>query len=287
MSDSTEPSSTKGLWARLTHLFSSEPETREELLELLRSACERNLLDAEALAIIEGALALSNLTVRDVMVPRSQMDVIRVDDSIEAITRLVVETNHSRFPVVGEDKDDVLGIFLAKELLRYYAGEPFDLRDSLRPAVFVPESKRLDILLREFRVRRNHMAIVADEYGGVAGLVTIEDVLEQIVGEIDDEYDFEAEEDAIVAEQDGSFRVRADLELADFDEAFATRFDETEEADTVGGLLIHHLGRLPHIHETITLNGWRFEVVRADGRRVYWVRVHKLQAPEAESAQDA
>ncbi|GAB6050539.1 transporter associated domain-containing protein [Hydrogenophilus islandicus] len=280
MSDSSEPSSSKGLWARLIHFFATEPESREELIELLRSACERNLLDAEALQIIEGALALSNLTVRDVMVPRSQMDVIRIDDSIEEITRLVVATNHSRFPVVGENKDDVLGIFLAKELLRYYAGEPFDLRDSLRPAIFVPESKRLDILLREFRIRRNHMAIVADEYGGVAGLVTIEDVLEQIVGEIEDEYDFEESEEAIVPEEDGAFRVRADLELSAFDEAFGTRFDEAFAADTLGGLLIHHLGRVPHIHERITLDGWRFEVLRADGRRLYWVRVHRPAATD-------
>ena len=271
MKDDDEPSH-RSWWDRLTAFWSREPETREELLEVLRSACERNLFDAEALSIIEGALAISELRVRDVMVPRSQMDVIRIDDPIEEIARFAAETNHSRFPAIGESKDDVLGIFLAKDLIRYFAGLPFDLRDSLRPAVFVPESKRLDLLLREFRRRRNHMAIVADEYGGVSGLVTIEDVLEQIVGEIEDEYDFDEPEDAIRLEADGSYRVKATMELIDFNEAFGTEFSD-EESDTVGGLVIHRLGRLPQRGERVEIDGWTFEVLRADSRRLHWLRV--------------
>jgi len=271
MKDDDEPSH-RSWWDRLTAFWSREPETREELLEVLRSACERNLFDAEALSIIEGALAISELRVRDVMVPRSQMDVIRIDDPIEEIARFVVETNHSRFPAIGESKDDVVGIFLAKDLIRHFAGFPFDLRDSLRPAVFVPESKRLDLLLREFRRRRNHMAIVADEYGGVSGLVTIEDVLEQIVGDIEDEYDFDEPEDAIRLEADGSYRVKATMELIDFNEAFGTEFSD-EESDTIGGLVIHRLGRLPQRGECVDIDGWTFEVLRADSRRLHWLRV--------------
>ncbi|WP_142811637.1 HlyC/CorC family transporter [Tepidiphilus olei] len=271
MKDDDEPSH-RSWWDRLTAFWSREPETREELLEVLHSACERNLFDAEALSIIEGALAISELRVRDVMVPRSQMDVIRIDDPIEEIARFVAETNHSRFPAIGESKDDVVGIFLAKDLIRHFAGFPFDLRDSLRPAVFVPESKRLDLLLREFRRRRNHMAIVADEYGGVSGLVTIEDVLEQIVGDIEDEYDFDEPEDAIRLEADGSYRVKATMELIDFNEAFGTEFSD-EEGDTIGGLVIHRLGRLPQRGECVDIDGWTFEVLRADSRRLHWLRV--------------
>ena len=188
-SQNKSPNRRHKLLERLTALLMREPEDREELLALLRGAFERSLLDADALSIIEGALQVSDMQVRDIMVPRSQMDVVSLDDAIEKITEFAIETSHSRFPVIGEHKDDVIGILLAKDLLRYFAGKEFDLRDSLRPAVFVPESKRLNVLLREFRASRNHMAIVVDEYGGVAGLVTIEDVLEQIVGEIEDEHD--------------------------------------------------------------------------------------------------
>ncbi|HRP98805.1 MAG TPA: CBS domain-containing protein, partial [Rhodocyclaceae bacterium] len=177
------------LLERLSAILSREPEDREDLLARLRSACDRSLIDADALSIIEGALQMSDMQVREVMVPRAQMDVVHLNDPIDRIVDFVVDTAHSRFPAVGDNKDDVVGVFLAKDLLRYYAGREFDLRDMLRPAVFVPESKRLNVLLREFRVSRNHMAIVVDEYGGVAGLVTIEDVLEQIVGDIEDEYD--------------------------------------------------------------------------------------------------
>ncbi|HRP67687.1 MAG TPA: CBS domain-containing protein, partial [Thauera sp.] len=185
MDSSPKPS----LLERLSAFLSREPEDRDELLAQLHAAFDRNLIDADALSIIEGALEMSDMQVRDVMVPRAQMDCVHLDDPIDAIVNFAMDTAHSRFPAIGDGKDDVAGILLAKDLLRYFAGREFDLRDMLRPAVFVPESKRLNVLLREFRVSRNHMAIVVDEYGGVAGLVTIEDVLEQIVGDIEDEYD--------------------------------------------------------------------------------------------------
>ena len=275
-----EPSSSKpSLLERLSALLSREPEDREELLHLLHSAHDRNLFDADALAIIEGALQVSDMQVRDVMIPRAQIDVVNIEDSIEDLTRFAISAAHSRFPVIGESKDDVIGILLAKDLLRVFAGEAFNLREMLRPAVFVPESKRLNVLLRDFRVSRNHMAIVVDEYGGVAGLVTIEDVLEQIVGDIEDEYDFDEAADNIRLDQAGRYRVKASTEIEDFNEAFGTEFSDSEY-DTVGGLLIRKLGRLPKRSEIVELAGLRFQVLRADSRRVYSLLVERL--PEAE-----
>ena len=275
-----EPSSSKpSLLERLSALLTREPEDREELLHLLHAAHERNLFDADALAIIEGALQVSEMQVRDVMIPRAQMDVVNLADSVEDITRFAIGAAHSRFPVVGDGKDDVVGILLAKDLLRVFAGESFNLREMLRPAVFVPESKRLNVLLRDFRVSRNHMAIVVDEYGGVAGLVTIEDVLEQIVGDIEDEYDFDEAADNIILDQAGRYRVKAGTEIEDFNAAFATDFSDSEY-DTVGGLLIRQLGRLPKRNEVLELAGLRFQVLRADSRRVYSLLVERL--PEAE-----
>jgi magnesium and cobalt transporter len=268
-----DPDSKPSLLERLSHLLLREPEDREQLLDLLRGAFERNLLDSDALSIIEGALQVSDMQVRDVMVPRAQMDVIDIDDTPEKIVETVIEAAHSRFPVIGENRDDVIGILLAKELLRFFAGKEFDLRDTLRPAVFIPESKRLNVLLREFRASRNHMAIVVDEYGGVAGLVTIEDVLEQIVGDIEDEYDFDEAADNIVLDNAGHYRVKAQTEIADFNHAFATDFSD-EECDTVGGLLIAHLGRLPKRNEVVQLGGLRFQVLRADSRRVHTLLVN-------------
>jgi magnesium and cobalt transporter len=221
-----DPSSRPGLIERLTALLLREPEDREQLLELLHGAFERHLMDADALSIIEGALSVADVAVRDVMVPRAQMDVVDINDTPEQIVETVLDTAHSRFPAIGESKDDVLGILLAKDLLRYFAGKEFDLRDMLRPAIFIPESKRLNVLLREFRASRNHMAIVVDEYGGVAGLVTIEDVLEQIVGDIEDEYDFDETADNIVRDNTGRYRVKALTEIADFNAAFATQFPD-------------------------------------------------------------
>lgn len=260
------------LLERLSSLLLREPEDREQLLQLLRSAHERNLMDADALSIIEGALAVSEMQVRDIMVPRAQMDVIAVAESPERLVDFVLETAHSRFPACGESRDDVIGILLAKDLLRHFAGKEFDLRDSLRPAVFIPESKRLNVLLREFRASHNHMAIVVDEYGGVAGLVTIEDVLEQIVGDIEDEYDFDEAAGNIVLDNAGHYRVKAATEIEDFNSAFGTNFSD-ENYDTVGGLVIHHLGRLPKRNEVVTVDGLHMQVLRADSRRVHTLLV--------------
>jgi magnesium and cobalt transporter len=254
-----------------------EPEDREQLIALLHSAFERNLLDADALSIIEGALAVSDMQVRDVMVPRAQMQVISIADPPQAMVAQAIKTAHSRFPVTGESRDDIIGILLAKDLLRLHAGEDLAVRDLLRPAIFIPDSKRLNVLLREFRASRNHMAIVVDEYGGVAGLVTIEDVLEQIVGDIEDEYDFDEASDNILLDQAGHYRVKATTEIADFNAAFGTRFSD-EECDTVGGMVIHHLGRLPRRGEVVLIGGLRMQVLRADSRRVHTLLVDRPQA---------
>jgi magnesium and cobalt transporter len=276
-SPSRSPLHRPRLLERLTALLMREPEDREQLLELLHGAFERNLLDADALSIIEGAMQVSDTQVRDIMVPRSQMDVVSIDDPVEKIAEFAIETSHSRFPVISEHKDDVIGILLAKDLLRFFAGKEFDLRDTLRPAVFVPESKRLNVLLREFRASRNHMAIVVDEYGGVAGLVTIEDVLEQIVGDIEDEYDFDEAADNIVLDNAGRYRVKATTEIADFNAAFNTEFAD-DDFNTVGGLVIHQLGRMPKRNETVTVGDLRIQVLRADSRRVHTLLVDRQRA---------
>jgi magnesium and cobalt transporter len=267
-----EPPSRPSLIERLSTLLLRVPDDSEQLLALLHSAFERHLMDADALSIIEGALSVADMSVRDIMVPRAQMDVVDISDSPEKIVELVLETAHSRFPVIGEGKDDIIGILLAKDLLRHFAGKEFDLRDSLRPAIFIPESKRLNVLLREFRASRNHMAIVVDEYGGVAGIVTIEDVLEQIVGDIEDEYDFDETAGNIVIDNSGRYRVKAITEIGDFNAAFGTSFSD-EDFDTVGGLIIHHLGRLPQRNETLAIDGMHFQVLRADSRRVHTLLV--------------
>jgi magnesium and cobalt transporter len=212
---------------------------------------------------------------RDIMVPRSQMDVIDVNEPPDRFIPLVIETAHSRFPVTGESKDDILGILLAKDLLRYYAGEEeFNVREMLRPAVFIPESKPLNVLLKEFRKNRNHIAIVVDEYGGVAGLITIEDVLEQIVGDIEDEYDFDEAEDNIVQEKRGIHRVKALTEITDFNAAFGTNYSDAE-FDTIGGLVLNRFGRVPKRGEQIMIDQLNFRVLRADSRRIYLLQVAK------------
>jgi len=267
-----EPGNRSTLLERLSALLLHVPETREQLYEAIRTSFERNLLDADALSIIEGALNVADLQVRDIMVPRAQMDVVDLNDTLEEITEFVVEATHSRYPVINEHKDDIVGILLAKDLLRQFAGKEFDLRDALRPAIFIPESKRLNVLLREFRSSRNHMAIVVDEYGGVAGLVTIEDVLEQIVGDIEDEYDFDETVGNIVRDNAGRYRVKATTEVADFNAAFSTNFSD-EEFDTLGGMVIHHLGRLPKRGEIVQIGALRIQVLRADSRRVHTLLV--------------
>jgi magnesium and cobalt transporter len=230
-------------------------------------------------------VAVSEATVRDIMIPRAQMDCVSIDDDPPDFLPLILETKHSRFPVIGESKDDVVGILLAKELLNYYAKpEGFVLRDTLRPAVFVPESKRLNVLLREFRANRNHIAIVVDEYGGVSGLVTIEDVLEQIVGDIEDEYDFDESIDNVIPEAHGRFRVKAQTEVADFNAHFGTSF-ENEEFHTVGGLVLKAFGRLPKRGEATTLGGFRFRVLRADSRRLHTLQVERVAPPPSDGAE--
>lgn len=261
-----------GFFERLSALLLREPEDREQLIQLLHSACERNLLDADALSITEGALSASETAVRDVMVPRAQMDMLDVSDSAEEILRRVVAAAHSRFPVFDGDRDNVVGVLLAKDLLRLQTDPSFDPRIWLRPVVFIPESKRLNVLLREFRVSRNHMAIVIDEHGGVAGLVTIEDVLEQIVGDIEDEYDFDEAEDNIRLDKSGRYRVKAQTEIADFNAAFGCSLSD-ESADTVGGLILSQLGRVPKRNETVELGGMQVRVLRADSRRLYTLLV--------------
>jgi magnesium and cobalt transporter len=274
-----EPHPKPTLLERIGAILMREPEDREQLVELLRSSYERNLMDADALTMIEGVLQVSELQARDIMVPRAQMDVVDVHEPPEQFLPKVIEAGHSRFPVIGESKDDIVGILLAKDLLRYFAGQEFQLREMLRPAVFIPESKRLNVLLRDFRRNRNHMAIVVDEYGGVAGLLTIEDVLEQIVGEIEDEYDLAEDEDNIVADRNGVYRVKAQTEIAAFNESFSTRFSD-EQYDTVGGLLLSQFGHLPKRGEEIVIDGLKLRVLRADSRRIHSVRVERL--PEAE-----
>jgi magnesium and cobalt transporter len=271
MNDPSRPS----LLERLSSLLMREPGDREQLVELLRSAYSRNLLDADALSMIEGVLTVSEMQVRDIMVPRAQVDFIDVNEPVEKFISQVISTAHSRFPVIDQNRDDVIGILLAKDLLRHYAGEEgFNVREMLRPAVFVPEAKRLNVLLREFRASRNHMAIVIDEYGGVAGLVTIEDVLEQIVGDIEDEYDFDEASDNILPEAGGRYRVKALTQIADLNAALNANLPD-DAADTVGGLVIAQLGRLPKRGETVLIEGVRLQVLRADSRRVYTLLVDK------------
>jgi magnesium and cobalt transporter len=256
-----------------------EPEDRDQLVELLHSAFERNLMDADALGMIEGVLQVSDLKAREIMVPRAQVDFVDINQGATQVIADVVASGHSRFPAVDRDRDNVVGVLLAKDLLRHVAGHESDLRDMLRPAVFIPESKRLNVLLKDFRRNRNHMAIVVNEYGGFAGIVTIEDVLEQIVGEIEDEYDFDDAEDNILLDADGRYRVKAQTEISDFNEAFGTDFSD-EEYDTVGGIVLKALGRLPKRGEEVDLPGLRFRVLRADSRRLHALLVERLPVSE-------
>jgi magnesium and cobalt transporter len=271
-----DPQDKPGLLERLGALLMREPEDREQLIELLQRSYERNLLDADALGMIEGVMQVSEMQARDIMVPRSQMDVIDIGDAPDKFIPWVIETGHSRFPVIGENKDDVIGILLAKDLLRFYAGEEFNVREMLRPAVFIPESKRLNVLLKDFRSNRNHIAIVVDEYGGVAGLVTIEDVLEQIVGEIEDEFDFDETEANIVLDRNGQYRVKAQTGIEDFNRTFGTEFSD-EDFDTVGGLVLDHLGRLPKRGEQFRIGDLSVKVLRADSRRLHALLVEKAR----------
>ena len=252
---------------RLTHFISGEPEDRDDLLELLRTAQKRNLIEHEALSMIEGVLQVSELRVRDISIPRSQMVVVPQDAEIEAIFPLVAESAHSRYPVIADDRTEVVGILLVKDLLLHSLKERSALvREVMRPALFVPESKRLNILLLEFRATRSHMAIVVDEYGAAAGLVTIEDVLEQIVGDIEDEHDF-GEEEFIFRKSDHEFTLKALIPIEDFNDYFEADFKD-DEFDTLGGLLVHQLGHVPKRGEKVSLGRFNFSVLRTDSRRI-------------------
>ncbi len=273
-----DPPPKSGWLERLGTLLIRKPEDREQLITLLHSAFERNLLDSDALSMIEGVMQVSEMQARDIMVPRSQMDVVDISEKPEKFIPFVIEAAHSRFPVTEGSEDDIIGILLAKDLLRYYADEDeFNIRDMLRPAVFIPESKRLNVLLKDFRSNRNHMAIVVNEYGGVAGLVTIEDVLEQIVCEIEDEYDFDEEEDNIVTESDGLYRVKAITEIDNFNEVLGANFSN-DDFDTIGGLVLNKFGRLPERGESVIIDHFKFTVQRADSRRLHMLKVERFAA---------
>ncbi len=274
MSSSGQTGSTGSWLRRLANSITGEPRDLDELAAILVEARERGLIDADVLQMLESVLEVSEIQVRDIMVPRSQMVVINRDEPVEKILPVVIESGHSRFPVVGEDRDEVQGILLAKDLLRFFVEDQpddFDIKECLRPAVFIPESKRLNVLLKEFRVTHNHMAIVVDEYGGVSGLLTIEDVLEQIVGDIGDEYDVD-ESEGIRKEADRSWTVPALTRIEDFNQAFGTRFSD-EECDTIGGLILQELGRMPRRGEAVQIGGLELKVTRADRRRIETLRV--------------
>ena len=269
---------------RLSKVF-FDPQDQEQLIELIRSASDRHILDAEALSIVEGALNVSQMRARDVMIPRSQVVMVSKDASAEETLKLIVEKAHSRFPVIDDDRDDVIGILLAKDLLAAVvsAGKfEFDLREIMRPAVFIPESKRLNVLLREFRARRNHMAIVVDEYGGVAGMITIENVLEQIVGEIEDEHDFD-DDSPILQRDDDTYTIKALTTVEDFNEYFNVDWDD-DDFDTVGGFVMNKFGHLPERDEQVTIDRFQFTVIRSDNRRIHLLAM--LIAPDIEIESD-
>jgi len=276
---SDDPAGEHRSWLeRLTHFISGEPEDRDDLLDLLRTAQKRKLIEQEALSMIEGVLQVSELRVRDITIPRSQMVVVPQDAEIETIFPLVAESAHSRYPVIGEDRTEVVGILLVKDLLLHSLKDRSrSVRDVMRPALFVPESKRLNVLLREFRATRSHMAIVVDEYGAAAGLVTIEDVLEQIVGEIEDEHDF-GDEEYIFRKSDLEYTLKALTPIEEFNEYFDADFSD-DEFDTIGGLIVHHLGHVPKRGEKAELGRYRFIVIRTDGRRIDLLKL--VVTPEA------
>jgi magnesium and cobalt transporter len=283
MSDDTHPSNDtgrSGWWQRLVQGRAGDVRTRDEIAEFLAGFRERAVIGADEFAMLQGVLKVADTQVRDIMVPRSHMVVVAKDQTAEEVLKVITDSNHSRFPVIGDDKDEVVGIVLAKDVLKHFIVNktPFDLQSFLRPVVFIPESKRLNTLLTEFREGRNHMAIVVDEYGGVSGLATIEDVLEQIVGDIDDELDPE-EASSIQPQDNGKYVVAALTRIDEFNEFFRTELSDAEY-DTVGGLVMHELGRLPRRNETLDFAGLRFKVLRGDRRRLHTLEVARL--PQAE-----
>lgn len=278
--DQSSPGPGKKTWVeKIGAAFSNQLRDREQLLEILNEACELGLVDSDALAMMEGALEVSETQVRDAMIPRSQMVVVNNNSDLEEFLPRIVESGHSRFPVIGEDKDEVIGILMAKDLLPYLAsgGAQFDLSSVIRPAVVIPESKRLNVLLRDFRLNRNHIAIVVDEYGGVSGLITIEDVLEEIVGEIDDEYD-EEEEALILKTGDRRYQVQALTPIEDLNDQFSSNLSD-DDYGTVGGLLLAEFGRVPEYDEVVTLaDKFEFRVIKADSRRIILLEMNVLES---------
>lgn len=261
---------------RFSALLLREPDDRSELIQLLHSAHERNLVDAEALAIIEGAITVAEMTVRDIMVPRQQMQTVSATQPLTQTIRTVIDSGHSRLPVIGDQEDDVRGVILSKDLLRSIGNSNFRMEDWMRPAMFIPESKPLNVLLREFRISHTHMALVIDEFGALAGLVTIEDVLEEIVGEIEDEHDQAQLDTDIQLDATGRYRVKAQMPVDSFNDAFQFDFDE-HTAQTVGGQIMHYLGRVPRRNESVEMKGLLFRVIRADNRRLYNLMVEDLR----------
>ena len=277
MNDDRKPEAEERSWLdRLTHFISGEPQTKSDLEDVLSLAEEHEIIDQDARKIMEGALLVTNMQVRDIMIPRAQMIVIDSDESVQEALPKIIDAGHSRFPVIGEGMDDVIGILLAKDLLPLVESDsaPPALRQLMRPVIAVPESKRLNVLLREFRQNRNHMAIVIDEYGGIAGLITIEDVLEEIVGEIEDETDV-AERKPIRPMSDGTFFVEALTAIDDFNAFFNTEFSD-DEFDTIGGVVVNAFGQLPSRNQSIQLNHFEFSVIRADERRLSSLRVRPV-----------
>jgi len=277
MSEERSGSATKGWLGKLAQAFSDEPPTREALIQGLYEAAEAGVLDNDALNIIEGAMQVSDMKVRDAMVPRSQVTMVQINQAPRDFLPIIIETAHSRFPVCGENPDEVIGILLAKDLLNFMLDgnlDNFSLQDCIRPAVFVPEGKRLNVLLREFRGARNHMAVVVDEYGGVSGLITIEDVLEQIVGEIEDEHDDDDDEGNIKALDEQSYLVKALTTIEDFNNHFNSHFSD-DEFDTIGGLVTQRFGRLPQKGEQVSFEHFNFTVLSADNRRIRLLQVEQ------------
>lgn len=277
MSDEHSSNGQKSWLEKIAQAFAHEPKNRQELLALLRDANQNKLLDNDALAIVEGAIQVSDLKVRDIMIPRSKMVSIKATQQPEEFLPAIIDAAHSRYPVTGENSDEVLGILLAKDLLPLILQRPapLDITQLMRPCTFVPESKRLNVLLKEFRANHNHMAVVIDEYGGVAGLVTIEDVLEQIVGDIEDEHDVE-EDSYIRPLPSGDFIIKALTPIEDFNEYFHTEFSE-DEFDTIGGVILNEFGHLPKRNESLEIGRFRFRVVNADSRRLHLLRITRLK----------
>jgi magnesium and cobalt transporter len=259
-----------------------KPQSKEQVSEIIKAAFDERIIDSDSLTMLEGVLNVSEMQVRDIMIPRSQIGFIDITKKPEEFIPYVIETAHSRFPVIENDVNDVLGILLAKDLLRYIAGDEFELRDKLRPAIFIPESKRLNVLLKEFRSNRNHIAIVVDEYGGVSGMVTIEDVLEQIVGDIEDEFDYDETEDNIIEDKEREFRVKASTGINDFNDYFGTNYSD-EEFSTIGGLVTHHFGYLPSKDETTSFDAFEVRILRSDSRQIHSIVIKITLADNNES----